>query len=276
MRSPEDVIRIKVIHPPLVSKKDFHSVQRLLESKECRHWKKRPDYRSRFAFNGFLRCGRCGARMYTLLDGGMDFYICKNRRYKLGCNAPYQRRERLEEILEQLFAKQVTNRAFLDELVVLSEVASRQNGNKKSIRKAESRLRAFQQRRQQVLDSYAKRLFGRWECHRRLQAVPRDPDMCTEILLRESASKKLSRSHLSHLFSPFFKRDFLDQDQKRYMLASMVAAIHVEGYWLSAISMSMDSRPPALGPVAWVPLSVGAPSACSTGGDTLYIRLPGK
>src|SRR5260370_8036630 len=58
------------------------------------------------------------------------------------------------------------------------------------------------------------------------------------------------------------------------MLASMVAAIHVEDYCLSAISMSMDSRPPELGPVAWVPLSVGAPSACSTGGENLFIRMP--
>lgn len=52
-RSPEDVIRVKVIDQPLVSDADFQTVQRIMDLKQAKHWRSRAGYQHRFTYTDF-------------------------------------------------------------------------------------------------------------------------------------------------------------------------------------------------------------------------------
>jgi DNA invertase Pin-like site-specific DNA recombinase len=63
-RSPEEVIRVKVIEDGLVSESDFRRVQCLIEQKASRNLRMRTKV-GHFTYNGFLWCAKCGDRLHT-------------------------------------------------------------------------------------------------------------------------------------------------------------------------------------------------------------------
>ena len=58
-RSPEDVIRVKVLDP-IVAQEHFQKARQILDLKKQNHWRVRPDFQRRFTYSGFLKCGICG------------------------------------------------------------------------------------------------------------------------------------------------------------------------------------------------------------------------
>src|SRR3989454_920697 len=82
-RSPEEVIRVKVLERPLVSEDEFARVQEIIEAKARNHRRARRDNSSRFTYTGFLTCGDCAGLIYTWSaspSGDKDFYVCKSHR----------------------------------------------------------------------------------------------------------------------------------------------------------------------------------------------------
>ena len=104
-----------MIEPGLITEHEFQCVQEIMDMKKTRHWRTRPTYEHRFAFNGFLSCADCGRPIYTHFRC-RDYYICSGRKRKMGCLSPYMRREKLEPVLYFLLARRLTDRSFLDGL----------------------------------------------------------------------------------------------------------------------------------------------------------------
>ena len=65
-RSPDEIIRVRVIEPGLISEADFSAVQGIMDRKRSRHWRCRGLER-RVVYNGFLTCSACGEVIHTAL-----------------------------------------------------------------------------------------------------------------------------------------------------------------------------------------------------------------
>ncbi len=272
MRAPEDVIRVKVIDRPLISEEQFRRVQTIMDAKKHKHWTTDPNHRSRFAFTGFLTCGLCGGRLYSAFTGARkDYYACKNRRLKLGCSARFQPREPLENRINQLLGEQIRKQAFLREIVA-GQAANQ--ASKNNSRSAELRLRLanLKQKRQRVLDLYIEGIVGREECNTRMLAIQRSVDRHTELLLREPDAHNHSFRELARFLSPFSRWKSLSPQQKRCVLVSTTAAIHVDRGQILGISMQVDCGSELCSP----PRSRSSitPLACRPERRTLYVRLP--
>jgi DNA invertase Pin-like site-specific DNA recombinase len=115
-RAAEEVIRVKVIETPLIAQGDFEAVQRIMDLKQQKHWRSRTDYEHRFTYNGFLTCSACGEVVHTALARN-DYYACKGRRTAHTCQTKYMGRERLEGVLDGLFANRLSDQSFLEQCV---------------------------------------------------------------------------------------------------------------------------------------------------------------
>ena len=93
-----------------------------MDLKKQNHWRARPDYEKRFTYSGFLRCGKCGNRVYTHGRQGRDWYVCKSRTAEsrnlercgmADCTNPiYATRTKLKQCIDRLFTEKVTRRDF--------------------------------------------------------------------------------------------------------------------------------------------------------------------
>jgi DNA invertase Pin-like site-specific DNA recombinase len=229
-RNPDEVIRLKVIEQPLVSEEDFRRVQEIMATKRLRHWRAYPDHHQRWTYNGFLTCGICQNLVYTKLYHGRDYYICKSRRKEGSCVAPYMRRERLEEKLDSLFEKHLTDKTFLSDLA-----AGQANGNAKQeqalkIQKAQREIEKLSAKRQRVLDSFFDGIISRDERDRKLQEVDRHLNTYRQYLSEQVPLATFSAESLAEIFSVFSEWKFLKRDEKRKLLSCLVPEIRVADY----------------------------------------------
>ncbi len=246
-RSPEDVIRVKVLEP-IISESDFGRLQTILDLKKQNHWRARPDHERRFIFSGFLRCGICGNRVYTHGRNGRGWYVCKSRtaearkqRQANGleeCSNPYMRRERLEECLNILISDQLTDRRFLKKLASAYSNRGSSNGARPERTRIDHEITALKEKTQRVLDAYFENLIDRTERDRRLQALEADAALYGNLMTRaESSAPTLSEKELSHIFSTFCEWDFLSRADKRKLLRATMPELHVENYRVVGVSV---------------------------------------
>jgi len=246
-RAPEDVIRVKVLEP-IVSDGDFRRLQQIMDLKKQNHWRARPDYEKRFTYSGFLRCGKCGDRVYTHGRQGRDWYVCKSRtaesrrtRNERGitdCTNPYMRRERLEECIDSLFAERLTNRNFLKRLAFEHMHHTESDDLKPEITRMEKELGQLKEKKQRILDAYFENLIDREERDRRLHSLDTDGKLYGELLLRRKPeTSAVSVTELAEMFAVFHEWEFLSVAGKRKLLRSTTPQIHVQDYRVVGLSL---------------------------------------
>jgi DNA invertase Pin-like site-specific DNA recombinase len=236
-RAPDEIIRVRVLDEPLVSEEEFLRAQQIMEIKRKRHWKARPDFQHRFTYNGFLTCAACGEPIQT---GVMrdDYYVCRGKRKLKKCDSGYMRRDTLDPGIDSLFAKQLTDPAFLSELA--AGVARRQEDSGDSARAAriEDEIVRLGAKRGRVLESYFEGVIDRAERDSRLEAIDRDLERAREMLERDRPRAGLDAESLASFFSPFFEWEFLQRDDKRRVLSTVVPEIHVADHRVDGISIT--------------------------------------
>lgn len=240
-RAPEDVIRVKVMDG-IVSEEEFARLQRLLNLKRERHWRTRSDYEHRFAYNGFLNCGRCGDLIYTH-NRRADYYVCKNRRLTRagqGCQNSFMRREKLEPVLDSLFADRLTDRRFLETLTE-QLMSDRGHDSQANTVRLQGELQAISAKRDRILNAYFAGHINETERDRRLAALQRDELLYREMLMREAPTMPLAASELAPVFAPFHEWRFLSREHKRRLLSAVVPEIHVDSYDIKGISLLTDT-----------------------------------
>jgi DNA invertase Pin-like site-specific DNA recombinase len=246
-RAPSEVIRVKVLDP-LVSKRDFDSVQSILDLKRQKHWRVRPDYEHRFTYNGFLMCGACGNLVYTHVRKPHDWYVCKSRttterraRQQRGltqCFNPYMRRETLEPQIDRLFSERLQDPAFLEEIAAAYQSRFVSRSTQSETFRLQREMERLQTKRQRVLESYFDGLITRDERDTRLESVDRDTHLYRDLLLRcEPAVPELTPKVLAEAYAPFYEWGFLTRSAKRRLLRALVPEIHVEDYRVAGITM---------------------------------------
>src|SRR5579864_1193556 len=176
-RSPDEVIRIKVIDEPLVSEQDFQRAQEIMATKRFKHWRAHPDHHQRWTYNGFLTCGLCQNLVYTKFYHGRDYYICKSRRNGNGCIGPYMRRMQLEEKLDDIFEHRFTDKTFLSELAEGHVGARVSEEHTSRLEKARFEIERLSKKRERILDSYFEGVLDRLERDQKLHDVDRNLDV---------------------------------------------------------------------------------------------------
>jgi hypothetical protein len=250
-REPNDVIRVKVL-PSLVSEEEFSRVQQILDLKKQNHWRSRPDHEKRFTFSGFLRCGWCGNLVYTHAHRPRDWYVCKSRTYpernardKKGlppCNNPYMRRERVEAHLDEIFAKQLNDRLFLERIAAECVERSKSSTSKAEISKLHRLSKKLEEKRNRVLGAYFENLIDKAELSRRLAQTEADRRFCDHKLANvRSETHEMSAGELAAILAPLQEWMFLSRNDKRRLLQTIVPEIHIANYNVTKLALLVQA-----------------------------------
>lgn len=85
-KDEEEWIRVEDSHPAIVTKRNFDTVQRIMQ----RDIRIAPAEETVYPFSGYLKCADCGQNMvrkhYTTGDKEYTYFICSTRKAKKGCS----------------------------------------------------------------------------------------------------------------------------------------------------------------------------------------------
>lgn len=240
-RDPDEVIRVKVIDPPLVSEDEWKRAQEIVAMKMRRHWRHRSEFTPQFTYNGFLVCSDCDSTIYGQ-NGRRFYYVCRQRLAKgAPCQSQWMRREQLEAKLDGMFSEKFTDRAFITKLLGDVEARSEAATARGRIAKLEVEIKNLRAKRERVLDGFFEGLLGREERDQRLADVDTRMRMTEEMLLREAPLPRLTARSLMAAFAPLFDWQFLNRESKRRILAATVPEIHVSNYSVRGVSVTSPS-----------------------------------
>ena len=256
-RSPEEVIRVKVL-PPLVSEKTFAEVARRIELKRQKHWRVRKGTTRRYTYNGFLTCGDCESLVYTY-SSKYDFYVCKshNPREKRNrkdrglepCTNRHMLRKKLEPKLNFLLGEKLLESSFLEMVVgayndSLSPGDSRPTIDQGAV---SAKVGSLRQKRERVLDSYFEGVIDKVERDRRVDAIDRDIEAYQTMLLEsatpDTRKKELDLDGMLAVLEPFMEWQFLEREDRRAILTALCPEIRVYQYAVKGITINLaDAR----------------------------------
>jgi DNA invertase Pin-like site-specific DNA recombinase len=238
-RSPDEIIRVKVLAEPLISDQEFHRVQQIMDTKSRLHWRSRPDFGHAFTYNGFLICSECQSLIYGKLCRSHHYYVCKARTVPSmpRCISATMKRDRLEPALDDIFGVKLTSRDFLSWLVEELEKKYCTAAVRCRIARLETEVGRLRQKRGRVLDTFFEGVLTRTERDVRLGALDKQMKFAEQMLMRETPVPKLSAGEMATAFSALFDWPVLGRESKRRILAATVPEIHVSNYVVSGIAM---------------------------------------
>ena len=236
-RSPDEVIRIRVIQEPLISEGEFHAVQRVMDTKEKKHWRSRPNYEHRFTYNGCMTCSHCEEPIQTA-KARRDYYLCRGRRPKHTCKTRYMAREKLELILDELFSVRLTEPSFLERCVAELVRRSENDDSHVRVQRLTSQIEDLQRKRVRILDGFVEGVFSREERDNRLLVIKRDSQIAQEMLMQERPLLPLDVSLLTEALSSLSEWRYWSRDQKRNLLAALVPDIRVANYEVVSLGLN--------------------------------------
>jgi site-specific DNA recombinase len=229
-RTPDEVIRVRVIDEPLISQADFDLVQKILGMKRSFHWRTSPTYEQRFTYNGYLEC-ICQSRVYTKYRRD-DYYVCKNR-----CGAKYMRRDRLDPYLDQIFAKHLSSESFL------RRVAQAKRKPQSNVEQIRRQIDALAGKRERVLDTYFEGVISGTERDKKIAEIERERQVFSDLLRREEPARQIDVEVLAQQFKVFRQFDLLSRDQKRRLLNTITPRIVVANYQVEGMFCATGGSP---------------------------------
>jgi DNA invertase Pin-like site-specific DNA recombinase len=239
-RAAEEIIRVRVIEDPLISEDDFEAVQKIMDLKQRKHWRSRPEYEHRFTYNGFLTCSICGEVVHTAL-ARRDYYACKGRRTDHKCTSKYMGRERLEEVLDGLFAKRLTNPHFLEGCVGQLLQSTEQKDSDAEIERWTAEINVLRRKRERVIEGFIDGAIEKRERDRRLVVIDESIRVAQDALNRAIVIPPLwDSAKLIEVLAPLAEWEFWTRDQKRQVLASLVPDIRVADYKIDSLGLNPE------------------------------------
>ncbi len=251
-RSPEDVIRVRVLDP-IVSEDEFARVNRMMTLKRQKHWRAFKEPRNRYTYNGFLVCEECRNPLYTH-SSQQDFYICKTRHTRerrkraleglRPCTNKYMLRSKLEGKIDELLGRKVLEPEFLERLaddyndqIVQSRTAALAKADERTLT---TKLGALEEKRKRVLDGFFEGVIDGQERNRRLETIEHDRDAYQRMLMEAVLiPSELTGDDLEQVFEPLAEWEFLERDDKRALLTEICPVIGVFRYRISTISLNV-------------------------------------
>ncbi len=138
-------------HKPIISKKLFDNVQKVLAGKH--HSKRQKHF---FAFRGFLYCDKCGCLLTATTKKGYNYYYCTNGKGICDQHKKYLREEEVEKIL----ASPLEKLSFNPEMVEIMYQADKEkhghkrNYKEKVLNSLSNQLNLVDSKQERLLDGY--------------------------------------------------------------------------------------------------------------------------
>ena len=180
-RSPDEIIRVKVIDEPIIDEKVFLNVQGYIKEKNRRYHAKRSEKGERFLYSGFLKCGACGQNMYTTSGGRnhkKDYYLCRSKNYvwirKNGpsnCPSQYLQREIIDNTVTSFVSKALTNREYMIKLIESALSTYSFQEIQIEAKKIKTTLKKIKKKRGKFLELYGEGLFTREELNEKVDKL---------------------------------------------------------------------------------------------------------
>jgi DNA invertase Pin-like site-specific DNA recombinase len=232
MRSPDEIIRVRVIDRPLVKKEIFDRVQEIIKLKKQRYWKAEAKFGNQRIFRGFLQCNECGGRLSLTAAQPEMYYFCRNRGLRKTCDTRYQHRTRLEREINKLLGERITSPHFLKQVEFVA-------GSAPSNHNCALDRGALMQGRQEVLDSYVEGTMSREEAVDRLETIKHQLGQAVLARPQNYDNDRFDKKLIQRL-AAFANWTRLGAREKKRILTSLECTIHVQDYLVCAVSICGD------------------------------------
>ena len=269
-REPDEIIQTRVIAKGLVSDETFAKAQQMLAIRaEMHHRRRKGNSLESFLYRGHLKCSICGEIMYCVPkrygDKLREYYICRRKRgygraFAPGkgvtwivppgsCQSHQLARERMELILDAVVANRLTDPEFLDVLLKRGQEEARQSDVPERIESARREVVEVTKKRERLNDLYIDGKVSRVEHEKRLSRLDEQTRIAQGILddlSRQQIPTEIAPSDLAELLSPFLQWEFLNSNQKRRLLRSILPVISVANYEIKSVTMMLAGEQDAI------------------------------
>jgi DNA invertase Pin-like site-specific DNA recombinase len=243
-RKPEDVIRRKVLDPPLVTEAEFNRVQQLIAEKVSRNLRARVKV-GHFVYNGFVWCARCGARYHTFRNQFQrHYYVCKNRKAQSADASPcrysrYLNRDKLEAILDDVIVGTLASPAALRRVAKEAKEAAEARTDKRSAERGAKLVEQLAAKRERVLDMYADGTIAKADRDKRLAAVAQQLQAAqAQLAAAQPTAPAFDVKALASLFEPLVAWRTLQRSEKRQLLAALQPRFILKDYKVLRVELA--------------------------------------
>jgi hypothetical protein len=147
-------------------------------------------------------------------------------------------RERLEGILDALFANQLSNRSFLLHCVDNLRQRSAQQNAEGEIKKLTSEVNKLRRKRERVVDSYIEGAIENRERDKRLVTIDDNIRVCEEVLAQKAENVLPDTEKLIEAFAPLAEWEYWTREQKRRVLSTLIPDIRVADYEVDSLGLN--------------------------------------
>jgi hypothetical protein len=146
-------------------------------------------------------------------------------------------RQKLEQLLDFMFAVQLTSPGFLETCV--EELANHQRQDDSAIRiqRLTAEVNNLREKRNRVLEAFVDGDINREERKLRLEPIDRDIRLSQELLARTHAPSGANLESLIKNFACLVEWQYWTRDQKRTVLTALVPDIRVADYQIHALGV---------------------------------------
>lgn len=253
-RSEEEVIRVPVLEG-IVTETEFVQVQEMIGLRRAKHWRSTSGIPGRYTYNGFLKCGDCGAPLYTHTSK-REFYLCKTRhsrerrqRAQLNlepCSNRYMLRDKLEPKIDSLLSGKLLEARFLRTLIEAHNkrlLRSPTDKDQVDLGTVRQRISALQEKKNRILEAFYEGITGREERDEALASVEQEIVTYQGIAERSALQRpKLPVANLDaalQILEPFAAWDFLQREERRSLLRHLCPEISVFRYTVKSVTLNL-------------------------------------
>jgi len=266
-RSPDEIIKVKVIDKPLIEKATFEKAQALMKSKNRRYHAKRSKAGERFLYSGFLKCGCCGEIMYSTSGGRnhqKDYYLCRSKNYfwqrKNGpseCKTKYLSRVTVDHSVTSFVAETLTDKEYLESVInaaISTEKFQEQKAESEMLQGMRVKLKS---KRDKLLDLYSDGLFSKIELNKKVSDLNDQEATIKYRLAKIQEAERLKPDLILDAIEPIITTlaefPFWTPKQKRTFMKSQLPEITVTNEGISGILLGVPTPRNRTGMDSWQP-----------------------
>jgi len=235
-REPDEIIKVKLPLEPLLSEKEFRSIQATLERRRRTVNDIRGRNKPRFTYNGFLLCHDCNAPLYTHNSSSGFYYYCSSK--GSDCTNKYMLRDRIEPKIDTVVESRLTDPAFLSPIID-SYLDQQTSGLDPSQETINARLESLKGKRSRVLDSFFEGTITREERDRVLLEIQQEAMAYRKISPPDD--RCLTQNQIMDAVSVFKEWPFLSRPQKRQLLDQLLPEIYCYIYEIKGLTLRLHS-----------------------------------
>lgn len=146
-------------------------------------------------------------------------------------------REKLEVLLDRLFANRISSPKFLAHCVEELNQRTVRGVSTARTQKLTAEIKLLRGKRERVIDGFIEGAIGREDRDRRLTRIDHDIQVAKDILTREVPTSSLDEAKLIETFAPLAEWEYWTRGQKRAVLSALVPDIRVADYKVESLGI---------------------------------------